>query len=215
VFEHARAAIGSMLEMFHPDQPPLVEWAHIKNIAQTLRVTALNLPKHSETISLDPVFAALVIAWKHDIRSETADMKQLRDWTLVLVSIRLMCRSADVACINRIWTDDPLQQLVAGLSGISPAASDASHPVIVRKVRFDFPKNRRSVIRAGPWADFGDYLRDSPYFKDEFSPCCARHALEVYLARTADLPRAPFIDQLRPSKQIQRVFISVPTRSAR
>jgi hypothetical protein len=212
VFKHARAAVGAMFEMFHPHKPPLAEWTHIKNIAQTLRVTAPNLPKHSETISLDPVFAALVNAWKHDVRFETADMKQLRDWTSVLVRIRLMCRSADVVCINRIWTDDPLQQSIAGMSGISPAASDAVHPVSVRKVRFDFPKNRRSVIRAGPWKDLGGYLRDSPYFKDEFSLCCARHALEVYLARTADLPRAPFVDQLRPSEQIQRVFISVPKR---
>ena len=62
MFKQARAGVAAMFAMFHPEKPPLAEWVHIKNIAQDLRATAPNVPKYSETISLDPFFATLITA---------------------------------------------------------------------------------------------------------------------------------------------------------
>ena len=202
MFKLARAGVAAMFAMFHPDKPPLADWVHIKNIAQDLRATAPNLPKYSETISLDPFFATLVAAYKQGLRFEHVSMKILRNWCLVLVRIRLMCRSADVACINHIYTDDPDQSAVACLAhGATPGSVD--------KVRFDFPKSFRHRARASAWKHLGAYLCDSPGFREEFSLCCAKQALEIYLRRTADLPWSPFVDPKRPTEQLRRVFISL------
>jgi len=88
MFKQARAGVATMFAMFHPEKPPLAEWVHIKNIAQDLRATAPNLPKYSETISLDPFFATLIAAWKQGLRFEQVSLKILRNWCLVLVRIR-------------------------------------------------------------------------------------------------------------------------------
>ena len=59
------------------------------------------------------------------------------------------------------------------------------------------------------WKDLGPFLRDRPGFREEYSLCCARHALNVLLQRTMGLPAAPFVDPLRPAELIPRVFLSV------
>ena len=135
-------------------------------------------------------------------------MKILRNWCLVLVRIRLMCRSADVACINHIYTDDPVQSPVACLArGATPDS--------IEKVRFDFPKSFRARARASTWKHLGNYLHDAPGFRDEFSLCCARLALEVYLRRTADLPWSPYVDPKRPTEKLRRVFISLSKKAGK
>eukprot|EP01050_Picozoa_sp_SAG11_P009758 SAG11_NODE_941_length_6455_cov_5.508181_2_plen_167_part_00 len=137
MFKQARAAIGAMLALIHPGKPPIAEFGHIAGIAQTLlRVTAPNLPKYSETISLDPLFEVLIGAARRGAELTSIPLKTLRDWTLVLVCIRLGSRSADVACINRIWSDDPVQSAVAGLHG-----SHDGGAFVVERVRYDFPKS--------------------------------------------------------------------------
>ena len=214
MFKHARAALGAFMQLFHPDKPPVADHPHLQHIAKSLRVTAPNLPRYSETISLDPIFAALIKAYKDGARHEDVDIKNLRDWTIVLLRIRCKCRSADAIAINWIWTDDPSQSAIAGLHGVSPRAAERSlnadfQTVSVQRVRYDFPKNFRSRARMSEWKDLGPYLRDRAGFREEYSLCCARHALNVLLQRTMGLPAAPFVDPLRPAEHIPRVFLSV------
>jgi hypothetical protein len=186
----------------------LADWVHIKNIAQDLRATAPNLSKYSKTISLGPFFATLIAAWQQGLRFEQVSLKILRNWCLILVRIRLMCRSADVAYINHIYTDDPLQSSVACLArGAAPGS--------VKKVRFDFQKRFRVRARASTWKHLRNYLRDAPDFHDEFSQCCARQALEEYLRRTADLHWSPYVDPKRPTEKLRRVFISLSKKEGK
>ena len=85
VLKQAHAALGAMLQLLFPQQPPISEFAHIKSIAQTLRVTAPNLPKYSETISLDPFFNTLVQAARQGAVLWDIPIKTLRDWTILLL----------------------------------------------------------------------------------------------------------------------------------
>ena len=208
MFKHARAAIGAFMLLFHPEKPAVADHPPIQHIARGLRVTAPNLPKYSETISLDPIFDALIKAYQKGIRHESVDLKSLRDWTIALVRIRLRGRSADVVAINWVWTDDPAQSHLACLAGTSPMASDLSHPVDVNKVRYDFPKNFRSRARFSAWKPIGPFLCDQPGFQPEFSLCCPRFALNVYMRRVSGLPVEPFIDPVRPAEEIPRLFLS-------
>ena len=213
--------------LFHPSMPAVAEHPHLQHIAKSLRVTAPNLPRYSQTISLDPIFAALIKAYNDGARHEDVDIKNLRDWTIVLLRIRCRGRSADVVNINWIWSDDPSRSEIAGLHGVSPRAvmaADAMHPqvnidaetasqyVSVQRVRYDFPKNFRSRARMSEWKDLGPFLRDRPGFRPEYSLCCARHALNVLLHRTAGMPASPFVDPVRQAEHIPRVFLSVQRR---
>ena len=211
MFKHARAALGDFMKMFHPEKPAPADSPIIQQMARSLRLSAPNLPHYSETISLDPIFDALIKAWKRGIRHESVDIKSLRDWTLILVRIRLKCRSADVVAINRIWTDDVHQSAVAGLNGVRLSASRGGLPD-VRKVRYDFPKNVRSRARSSAWKDLGPYLSEQIGFREEYSLCCPRYAFSVLLHRTADVPAHPFVDAKRPTEQIPRVFLSAVKR---
>jgi hypothetical protein len=121
MFKHARAALGAFMQLFHPDKPPVADHPHLQHIAKSLRVTDPNLPRYSETISLDPIFAALIKAYKDGARHEDVDIKNLRDWTIVLLRIRCKCRSADAIAINWIWTDDPSQSATVAACGIHSA----------------------------------------------------------------------------------------------
>ena len=112
------------MQLFHLDKPVVAEHPHLQHIAKSLRVTAPNLPRYSETISLDPIFAALIKAYNEGARHEDVDIKNLRDWTIVLLRIRCKCRSADAIAINWIWTDDPSQSAIAGLHGVSPRSAE-------------------------------------------------------------------------------------------
>ena len=211
MFKHARATLGDFMKMFHPEKPSPADSPIIQQMARSLRLSAPNLPHYSETISLDPIFDALIKAWSRGIRHETVDIKSLRDWTLILVRIRLKCRSADVVAINRIWTDDVHQSAVAGLNGVRLSASRGGLPDVC-KVRYDFPKNVRSRARSSAWKDLGPYLSEQIGFREEFSLCCPRYALNVLLHRTADVPSHPFVDAKRPTEQIPRVFLSAVKR---
>ena len=207
MFKQARAAIGAMLALIHPGKPPIAEFGHIAGIAQTLRVTAPNLPKYSETISLDPLFEVLIEAARRGAELTSIPLKTLRDWTLVLVRIRLGSRSADVACINRIWSDDPTQSAVAGLQG-----SHDNGVFIVKRVRYDFPKSWRSRVRMSAWKSLGNYLSEQQGFSDDLRLCCPRRALEEYLRRTSECAFSSFVDPERPGESLPRVFLSVTTR---
>ena len=140
MFKHARATLGDFMKMFHPEKPSPADSPIIQQMARSLRLSAPNLPHYSKTISLDPISDALIKAWKRGIRHETVDIRYWRDWTLILVQIRLKCRSADVVAINRIWTDDEHQSAMAGLNGVRLSASRGGLPDVC-KLRYDFPKN--------------------------------------------------------------------------
>ena len=67
------------MQLFYPDKPVVAEHPHLQHIAKLLRVTAPNLPRYSETISLDPIFAALIKAYNDGARHADVDIKNLRD----------------------------------------------------------------------------------------------------------------------------------------
>ena len=167
MFKQAWAAIAAMLSLLFPNRPPISDFTHVKGFAQTLRVTAPNLPRYSETISLDPFFLRLVEAANAVVELVGMPFKTLRDWTLLLLRIRLCCRSADLACINMIWSDDSVDAAISGLQGVSPSqswASAAAGPPSVAKVQYDFPKSWWSRVRMSDWKDLGPYLREQPRF---------------------------------------------------
>eukprot|EP01052_Picozoa_sp_SAG31_P036600 SAG31_NODE_4597_length_3105_cov_2.095143_1_plen_172_part_10 len=89
VFKQARASLAAMWRLIFPQKPPVSEFAHITGYAQTLRVTAPNLPKYSETISLDPFFNLLIEAARRGAQLSSMPYKTLRDWTLLLLRVRL------------------------------------------------------------------------------------------------------------------------------
>ena len=62
MFKHARAALGDFMKMFHPEKPAPADSPIIQQMARSLRLSAPNLPHYSETISLDPIFDALIKA---------------------------------------------------------------------------------------------------------------------------------------------------------
>jgi hypothetical protein len=89
--------------------PAVAEHPHLQHIARSLRVIVLNLPRYSQTISLDPIFAALIKANNDGARHEDVEIRNWRDWTIVLLRIRCRGRSADVVNLNWICSDDPLR----------------------------------------------------------------------------------------------------------
>eukprot|EP01050_Picozoa_sp_SAG11_P001203 SAG11_NODE_51_length_19848_cov_37.780698_6_plen_507_part_00 len=59
-FKHARAAIGAIWRLIHPQQPRAADHPHVKAMSDSLRVTAPILTKYEETISLESLFAYLI-----------------------------------------------------------------------------------------------------------------------------------------------------------
>ena len=88
--------------------------------------------------------------------------------------------------------------------------SGSSTDVRVEQVRYDFNKTWQAAgSRFGPWKSLGPYLSTLSGFRVEFSLCCVRTAVEVYLRRTWDLPLNPWVDERRPLENVFRLFVTV------
>ena len=200
-FKQSRAAVCAMLELFYPHLPRLSNHPHVAAMAAELRKSAPNLAKYVETIRLDPLFDMLVAEYRDGKRFDSMPLIDLRDRLLLLLRIAIHGRSADLAVINRGFSS--MQDKNAGLQG---SAADFS----VSAVRYDFNKTWKSTgSRFSPWKFLPkQYLAAMNGFREEFSLCCVRAALEEYLRRTYGLPLAPFVDPQRPNELVFRLFVT-------
>ena len=201
-FKKARAAIGSIWLLIHPSQPRAADHPHVKLLTESVKRTAPILPKYQETISLDSLFAYLVHLAVTGLTFASMPILQLRDIATLLLRLRLHARSADVAHINRIWTDEGDNAFLACMQG------DPSHQFIT-SVRYDFPKNWRSRAgRFSAWKSLGSYMNSVEGYQPAFSLCCVRSAVETYWARTRAAPVRVAACPDRPLEPKRRLFIS-------
>ena len=199
-FKESRAAVATFLQLIYPHLQRVSDHHLVKSMASELRKSAPNLPKYVETIPLDPLFAFLIREYQSGRRFDTMPLIDLRDRAMLLVRIKVHGRSADIAVINRSFTC--MRDEHAGLVG-SPT------DFTVTAIRYDFNKTwKAGGSRFSPWKSLGGYLSDSQGFRPEFSLCCARSAVEIYLRRTYDLPLMPWVDAARPLERVFRLFVS-------
>eukprot|EP01048_Picozoa_sp_COSAG05_P002343 COSAG05_NODE_94_length_19565_cov_15.870133_3_plen_276_part_00 len=138
-FKKARAAVVTLLTLFHPSQPSIAEHPSIKKYAAELRRSAPNLPKYKVAIKLDALFAKYIAEYNKGVRFETMPLKTLRTRALMLGRIKTHGRSADMAVVNRAFVNS-VDDDVAGLLG------DASLNCI-EQIRYDFPKTWKTRSR--------------------------------------------------------------------
>jgi hypothetical protein len=176
-----RAAVSAFMQILHPEKPELTFSTYVRKVAKTARLVAPMQKRYSFTFDISLIFNIFCLWYDKGFRNSSMPLKMLRAKSAMLSRIQTSGRSDDLAKVFRDKAKSSATRNCAGL-----IYDRNGH---LRRWRYHRPKNVSSLAgHCSSWVDLGPAVFQSEEDSEKY---CTVQCNEIYLERTAELPREP------------------------